>query len=128
MYRACGLLQPNSDFSLPLAVQRLTARFPNYSVVLKEDQVTISQGDWALFVALSGGPALRGELEGLVGKLAGLEPAEAESYVTSQRRVDVWSDTPDPLMEHFNDYLIVVEVLKSFRGLLAVDPKEPGVL
>jgi hypothetical protein len=31
-------------------------------------------------------------------------------------------------MEHFNEFLTVVEVLKSFRGLLAVDPKEPGVM
>ena len=44
-----------------------------------------------------------------------------------RRRVEVWSDTPDPFMEHFNDFLSVVEVLKSFRGLIAVDPNEPGV-
>ena len=32
------------------------------------------------------------------------------------------------MMEHFDHYLQVVEVLKSFAGLLAIDPKEPGVL
>jgi hypothetical protein len=31
-------------------------------------------------------------------------------------------------MEHFDDYLRVVEVLKSFSGLLAVDPNERGLL
>ena len=71
---------------------------------------------------------IRNETEGLVSKLAGLEPAEADGYVTSDRRVEVWTDLSDPVMEHFNAYLSVVEVLKSFRGLLAVDPKEPGVL
>jgi len=36
--------------------------------------------------------------------------------------IDVmWTDIPDPFMEHFNDYLLMVEVLKSFNGLLAVD-------
>ena len=79
-------------------------------------------------MALASWPQIRTEIEGLVGKLAGLEPAEAEAYVASGKRVEVWTDEPDPFMEHFNDYLSVVEVLKSFRGLLAVDPKEPGVL
>jgi hypothetical protein len=63
-----------------------------------------------------------------VGKLAGLEPVEADSYVTSERRVEVWTDVPDPFMEHFNDFLSVVGVLKGFHGILVVDPKEPGVL
>jgi hypothetical protein len=31
-------------------------------------------------------------------------------------------------MEHFNDYLLVVEVLKTFDGLIAVDPNEPSLL
>jgi hypothetical protein len=35
---------------------------------------------------------------------------------------------PDPELEHFNDYLLAVEVLQSFRGLIAVDPREPSLL
>ena len=128
MYRAYGLLQPGTDFDLDLAASRLTAKFPGYSVTRNGNLVTVAQGDWWIALALVSGPEVRDELEGLVGKLAGLEPAEAEAYVGFGKRVEVWTDVPDPFMEHFNDYLSVVEVLKSFRGLLAVDPKEPGVL
>jgi hypothetical protein len=128
MYRAYGLLQATTDFSLDLAAARLAAKFPEYSVTRNADLVTVAQGDWWIALALVSGPEIRDEVEGLVGKLAGLEPAEAEAYVATEKRVEVWTDVPDPFMEHFNDYLSVIEVLKSFRGLLAVDPKEPGVL
>jgi len=128
MYRAYGLLQSNTDFDLVAAVSRLTAKFPSYHVARTGDTVSVAQGDWWIAMTAVAGSDVRGEIEGLVGKLAGLEPAEAETYVATGRRVEVWTDVPDPFMEHFDDYLSVVEVLKSFRGLLAVDPKEPGIL
>jgi hypothetical protein len=128
MYRAIGLVRPDTDFDLDEAARRLAAKFPGFRVTRVGDQVTVSKGDWWIAVALASWPGVRDEIEGLVGKLAGLEPAEADAYVSSEKRVEVWTDVPDPFMEHFNDYLSVVEVLKSFRGLLAVDPKEPGVL
>ena len=128
MYRAYGLLQPGSDFDLEQAKARLTAKFPGYSVTRNGDQITISKGDWEMEMALVTGPHVRTESEWLVGELAGLEPAEAETLTSSDRRVEMWSDTPDPFMEHFNDYLLGIEVLKSFRGVIAVDPKEPSLL
>jgi hypothetical protein len=81
-----------------------------------------------MYVAVVSGPDVQTETTGLVDRLAGVDPAEAEAFVASDRRIEAWTDTPDPFMEHFDDYLAVVEVLKSFRGVLAVDPKEPGVL
>ena len=128
MYRAIGLLQESTGFTLDEAAARLRAAMPALAVERSGDVITLTQGDWWLSVGIATGPGLRDETEGLVGKLAGLEPAEAESYVGSDRRVEVWTDVPDPFMEHFGDFQTVVGVLKSFSGLLAVDPKEPGVL
>jgi hypothetical protein len=128
MYRAIGLLQPNADFTMEGAFARLQARFPGYTVTQSGATVTVAKGDWWIAVALVTGSQLRDETEWLVGKLAGLEPVEANSFVTSERRVEVWTDVPDPFMEHFNDFLSVVEVLKGFHGILVVDPKAPGVL
>ena len=128
MYRAFGLLRTDSDFSLDAAQTRLTATFPGFSVARDGNQVVVGQGEWWIALALVSGPEIQMETEGLVGHLAGIEPAEAEALVASDRRVEVWTDVPDPFMEHFDHYLQVVEVLKSFNGLLAVDPKEPGVL
>jgi len=128
MYHAIGLLQANSDFSLGEAQARLRQALPSHTVTPEGARIRIERGDWWIAMELVAGPRQRGETEGIVGRLAGLEPAEAESFVSSDKRVEVWTDLPDPFMEHFNEFLTVVEVLKSFRGLLAVDPKEPGVL
>ena len=128
MYRAMGLLQANTDFSLEEAQVRLQAKFPGDTVSRNGETIVVARGEWWIAVALVSGAHIRTETEGLVGNLAGIEPAEAEALVASEKRVEVWTDVPDPYMEHFNDFLSVVEVLKSFRGLLAIDPKEPGVL
>lgn len=128
MYRAFGLLRPDTDFTVGEAFKRLTAKFPGFAVVRNGDRVDVSKGDWWIAMARVAGAHVPEETNGLVGHLAGIEPAEAEGYVASDARVEVWTDVPDPFMEHFNDYLRTVEVLQSFTGLLAVDPKEPGVL
>ena len=128
MYRAFGLLRPGSDFSLDEAQKRLTAKLPGFTVTRDGDRIVVGQADWWIAVALVSGPEIRTETEGLLERLAGVEPAEAEAFSASDRRTEVWTDVPDPFMEHFDHYLSVVEVLKSFDGLLAVDPKEPGVL
>jgi hypothetical protein len=128
MYHAIGLLQANSDFSVAEAEMRLREALPEHTVITEGPRVRVERGDWWIAVELVAGPELRDETEGIVSKLAGLEPAEADAYVATGKRVEVWTDLSDPFMEHFNDFLTVVEVLKSFRGLLAVDPKEPGVM
>ena len=128
MYRAFGLLRPDSDFTIEQAQARLTAKFPGFAVTRDANQIVVSQGEWWIAMALVSGPEIQMEIEGLVGHLAGVEPAEAVVLAESDRRIEVSTDVPDPFMEHFDHYLFVVEVLKSFKGVLAVDPKEPGIL
>lgn len=128
MYRAYGLLKPDADFALQEAYKRLAARFPGYSVSRADDQVMIASGDWSIQVALVSGPHIPSETQGITDKIAGWEEADAEAVTASDERVEVWSDIPDPFMEHFNDYLQVIEVLKSFRGVIPVDPHRPSLL
>ncbi len=128
MYHACGLIKPDTDFSVQEAFTRLKAKFPDFSVTCEGEQITIAKGDWWIALVVVSGPGVADETQGIVDRIAGLEQSEAEAYVSTGRRVEVWSDVPDPFMEHFDDYLKMIEVLKSFNGLLAVDPKEPGVL
>jgi hypothetical protein len=128
MYRVVGLLRPDTDFTLDAAESRLREQFPDFTITRNADQIVVSSGGWWIAMALTSGPEVATETQGLVERLAGVEPAEADALIASGRRIEVWTDIPDPFMEHFNDYLKIVEVLKSFTGLLAVDPKEPGVL
>jgi hypothetical protein len=128
MYRAIGLLRPDSDFTLGEAQARLAAKLPGFDISRDGEQIVLSKGGWWIALRIASGPDVRTETRGLVERLAGIDPAEAEEYVNSGRRVEVWTDVSDPEMEHFNDYIFVVEVLQSFKGVLAVDPKGPGVL
>jgi hypothetical protein len=128
MYRAFGLLRPDSDFSLDEAKTRLATKFPGFTITRDGNQLVVSQGEWWIAMALVSGPEIQTETEGLVERLAGVEPAEAEVLASSDRRVEVWTDVPDPFFEHFDHYQFMIETLKSFNGLLAVDPNEPGVL
>lgn len=128
MYRAIGLLRPDTDFTVEQAEARLAAKFPGFTVARDGNQIVVSKGEWWIALALVSGPEIQMEIEGLVGHVAGIEPSEAAILAEANRRVEVWTDVTDPFMEHFNDYLLVVEVLKSFNGLLAVDPKEPALL
>jgi hypothetical protein len=128
MYRALGLLRSDTDFTLDAAQTRLSAKFPGFSVARDGNQIVVSKGDWWIAVALASGESVQLETERLVEHLAGVEPDEAGALAASDHRVELWTEVPDPFMEHFNDYLSVVEVLKSFNGLLVVDPKEPAVL
>jgi hypothetical protein len=128
MYRALGLLHADSDFTVDEAQNRLAAKFPGFAIARDGNQVVVSQGEWWIAMALVSGPEIQMETEGLVGHLAGVEPSEAEALAATDRRVEVWTDVPDPFMEHFDHFQFIIEVLKSFNGLLAVDPNEPGVM
>ena len=128
MYRALGLLPSTSDYTTAEAVKRLRAAFPAYNVAANGEQVTVSKGDWEIELRLNADPSVRTEASALAEKIAGLEAADAAAIEECNRRVDVWSDTPDPFLEHLADFHAVVGVLKTFRGLVAVDPHAPALM
>jgi hypothetical protein len=128
MYRVYGFLRPITDFTLAAAADRLRPAFPQYTVAAVGDQVTLTKGDWGLNLRVNAGPEVTGEAAGLAGHIAGMEPAQAGELEQCTRRVEVWSDDPDPFVEHLADFQAVVQVLKSFNGLIAVDPVDRELL
>jgi hypothetical protein len=128
MYRAYGLLRKDNNFNLDQAAARLVARIPGSTSSRTGNTVTVAKGDWSIYIADVTGSHVPDETVGITDKIAGFERDEADILAQSDRRIEMWSDDPDPFMEHFNDYLSGVEVLKSFSGLTAVDPNEPALL
>lgn len=126
MYRAFGLLKPDSDFTIAEAAKRLSARFPTYAVEQTADSVAVTSADWEIHLVLNESPAVLEESAEIAAHIGGAD--DARDILACGRRVEVGSDVPDPEMEHFNDYLLTIEVLQSFRGLIAVDPREPSLL
>ena len=125
MYRVYGILTPTSDFTLEEGARRLAARFAPGFVRMSPGVVWVGTDDWLMQLQMVQGPDAQLEHEGIAGRLAG---GDAVEIATCDRRVEAWSDTPDMGMAHFADFQTVIEVLKSFPGVVVVDPKEPGVL
>jgi hypothetical protein len=126
MYSAFGLLTAESDFTMAEAARRLVRKFPEFKVEQTGDGITLSAADWEIHLAMNEAPEVLAESREIAGHIGGA--ADATDVAACSRRVELSSDVPDPEMAHFNDYLLVVEVLQSFTGLIAVDPKEPSLL
>jgi hypothetical protein len=126
MYSAFGLLTSDSDFTLTEAAGRLSAKFPSFTVKQRAETLIVSSADWEIHLTLNESPAVLEESRKIAELIGGTE--DARDIAGCTRRVELASDTPDPEMEHFNDYLLAIEVLQSFKGLIAVDPKEPSLL
>lgn len=126
MYRAFGLLQPGSDFTPEEAEKRLRARFPDAAVTRSGDQITVVMSDWEIEVRLNGDPAVLAESVEIAEKIGGL--ADGADIASCGRRVEVWSETPDPFVEHLADFQAVIEVLRTFTGVILVDPSEPSLM
>ena len=126
MYRAYGLLPPGNPFTLEEAAARLRTRFADAAVAHAGNQVTVQKGDWEIELLLNADPAVRAESVELAEQIGGLE--DGQELARCDRRVEVWSDTQDPFVEHLSDFHTVVEVLRSFPGVIAVDPAEPALM
>jgi hypothetical protein len=126
MYQAYGLLKPDSDFTLAEAAKRLAEKFPDHSVVHNDEKLMLSSKNWDMQLTLVTGPHVLQESREIEEKIGGDE--DDLGIANCDRRVEVSSDVSDPEMEHFNEYLFVIEVLQSFKGIIAVDPKEPSIL
>ena len=126
MYSAFGLLKPDSDFTMTEAATRLAAKFPSFAVEKNPDTIVVSSADWEIHLTLNEAPSVLDESREIAEHIGGEE--DAKDIAMCARRIELASDIQDPEMEHFNDYLLAVEVLQSFRGLIAVDPREPSLL
>lgn len=126
MYHAFVLLTPKSDATVPEVAKKLKATFPKYQVTQTANAIDLAEGDWDYHLAFQSGPDVLQESEGLAGRIAGLDDDDAMR--TCDRRFEVWSDTPDPFMEHFDKHFQILDTLRGLKGVILVDPKEPALL
>lgn len=126
MYHALALLTPKSDMTVAAVAQKLKTKFPSYRLDQKASAIDLTEGDWDYHITFQSGPPILEESEGLAGRIAGLDDDDA--IRTCDRRFELWSDTPDPFMEHFDKHFQILDVLRGFNGVILVDPREPALL
>ena len=126
MYTAFGCLTSTSDFTLTEAARRLADKLPSFQIKQEGNSILATSSDWELHLTLNESPEVLDESREMAERIGGAE--DAKDLASCARRVELGSDISDPMMEHFNDYLLAVEALRSFNGLIAVDPREPSLL
>ena len=126
MYHAYGLLLPTTEFTLAAAAKKLAGVFPKLKQEQTSQRLSLSSEDWEIHLTLEEGPEVLEDSIRIADHIGGAD--EELGISKCNRRVDVATDVPDPEMDHFNDYLQVIEVLQSFSGVIAVDPSEPSLL
>src|SRR5262245_3847330 len=106
------LIRPDSDFTLSAAAACLAASpgLPGLQVEMPtQKQLTLAWGSWRLFVCLEDYPWVEEESRELSEHFPDQSQVGAVGECTS--RLSVWSEDPDPGMDHFNDWMISVETL-----------------
>lgn len=126
MYHAFALMTPDSNLTIEAAATQIKAAFPDANIQQSEEEIKLNKGDWDYQLVLQKGSAVHIESEGLAGHIAGLE--QDSPVRNCDRRLELWSDTPDPFLEYMDNHFKVLEALRSFKGVILVDPKGPELL
>ena len=128
------MLLPNSKFTLEEAAKLLEARFasrPDLKVMLKKNVIVKADDRWQLKVHLNLEPHVIEESAELAQSLeAGTCTAAAPELLEWAKNAKLQSfpvrfeisSSQDPNMDHFNDYLFVLEALQALEGSVAFDP------
>jgi hypothetical protein len=118
------MIKPGRDFSLPTAVECLASAPSLRGMRIRQqekDRLHLMFGEWCLIVALEEYPWVEEENREMAVSYS--DHPQASELAHCRRRLAIWSEDPDPDMEHFNDWLLAVECLQNrFTGLLVFDP------
>jgi hypothetical protein len=125
-YSLLVLLTDQTTLTLDTLAERLRKRFSYDPAVLIEhktsDVVLVQWGAWSVHIIFENEPHVVVESEDIADRFAASHPSRSE-IATSKQRLCVSGDD-DPNMDHFNDFLFVMEVLESYSGVYLFDPLE----
>jgi hypothetical protein len=124
-YQALIMLPPDSGASLNAAYARLrsSGSFDSTSLTLAStpNSIELTSGRWHLVIGLASGPHVLEESREIAQRY-GAARSDQTLLASSDTRFELESDA-DPEMEHFNDYVHMVEHLTAaFQGV-AFDPR-----
>jgi hypothetical protein len=125
-YKAMALLQDDSDFDLDAAATELRKTFRRMAVSREGPRITVSADRWQMHLELETEPYVLEESREIAEVLPGCP--RAPEIAVCRRRVTVWSTGPDPDISHFNDYVLALNVLEDFKGVILFDPQSDKLI
>lgn len=119
-YQTLVFLPKNSKASLEAAYKTLSQSeaFSGHGtkVVKTSNRIKVSSGGWTLTIAFATGDAVRDESAEIVERY-GDSRGDREILASCEKRFELFGDE-DPEMEHFGDYILVIEHLnETYKGV-----------
>ncbi len=126
-YQALALLPPHSSCSLDDVARSLEQRFTAVvsshgepRLIATTHTIILAWSDWSLRVTLADAPHVLLESQEMADLFAAGR-SDRELIARCQRRIEVAADS-DPQMDHFNDYIFVLDVLERIPHVILFDP------
>ena len=125
-YHSLILIPLNHAFTFGDFFERLTKKFAhqqNLLVELQTDhQIIIRRNDWELRIALQDNPHAAIEAQEIAKRFV-MDDLDRPIVASSLSYLSTSGD-PDPKMDHFNEYVFVLETIEQYSGLYILDPDE----
>jgi hypothetical protein len=125
-YQAIAFLEDDTDFSLAETQARLAKPFAGATINSAGKRINISIKGWRLGLNLDDAPHVLEESMDIAQHYS--KCSKSASIAKCRRRVDVSNEDDDPNMDHINDFIVVCEVLSSFKGVILLDPRSGDLL
>lgn len=131
-YELLALLTDDADITVDRLADLLRQDFasdPGAAIRIEDaaaqpiPSVAVRWDGWSFRLSVEDQPHVRAESEGIAEAFASGRP-NRDLIASCRRRISVAAD-PDPDMDHFNDYLFIMERLGKLTGVILFDPKVP---
>lgn len=125
-YSQMVLLCSSEAIDLDQIERRLAADIPGVGLYRsaipgRSEFLELTWDDWGIAVGYESGDVVAEESQEIAQAYAEFRP-DREAIAQCRQRIVV-NSAPDPEMEHFNDFVFVLESLEKFPGAVLFDPQ-----
>lgn len=125
-YRLLAFIPKGAALSFDQVYERLQRKFSRIKGAVVErpeaNHIQLKFDEWLFHVHLEDEPHVAIESEEIAGMFKNKRP-DWEVIASSDKRISTHA-MPDPNMDHFNDYVFVMEVLEAIPELYIFDPND----
>ncbi|PQO26639.1 hypothetical protein [Blastopirellula marina] len=128
-YSQMILLTSAEPMDLGQIVEHLAGEFATQAEIVIHASTTadgstfleLQKGDWSIAVSYESGDIVAEESQEIARLYAEFRP-DRDEIAACRQRIDVVT-TADPEMEHFNDFVLLLERLEKLPGAVLFDPE-----
>jgi hypothetical protein len=121
-YHAFALIHADSDIDFAVITDRLTDRLRHMKVLRVGSSIQVFYRGWTINLNFVAAPHVVAESGEIAGNFAEGRP-DRTKISGCNTRIEITGDV-DPDLDHFNDYVGVLDVLSRFDNIVLFDPEK----